>query len=162
MKQLSMYDQAQYDMHLANEQLVHAPAMTSTSQPTEYDAPADAEALDTRVTEIILSKQMTNNLQLVLPMLAHLNQDNRWLAWVNPPIQLLKQWQSKNGELSDDIMVLRSNQKLSAFELAKKALEAGTCHAVIVWSNGLTSSELRALDLASRKGKSHGIVLRYR
>ena len=115
------------------------------------------------VTEIILTKEKADCIQLLLPMLTHLNQDQRWLAWVDPPIQLLKQWgQEHDTSATEDIMILRSNDNHSAFELTEKALKAGTCHAVIVWTDKLSNEEFYKLESASSQGDSHGIILRYR
>lgn len=182
MKQLSMYD-----THI-NDEITGAPLVASIPETSSAKAlplatqvesadntilldktelqkdksESNDQALETRVTEIILSRDMANNLQLILPMLAHLNQENRWLAWVNPPIPLLKQWQHKPGLSIEDIMVLRSDLKTTAFEIARKALKAGSCHAVIVWADDLSQDQLDHLDKASLEGGSHGIVLRYR
>jgi len=121
------------------------------------------EVHEANVTEIILTRDKADCIQLLLPMLTHLNQDHRWLAWVDPPIQLLKQWgQEHDTSATEDIMILRSNDNHSAFELTEKALNAGTCHAVIVWTDKLSNEEFYKLESASSKGDSHGIILRYR
>ena len=122
-----------------------------------------AEPVQANVTEIIITKDQADKFQMLLPMLTQLNQEERWLAWVDPPIQLLKQWRSKTDHsLSDDIMIIRSDEKSPALELTKKALRAGTCHAVIVWTEHLSQDQFNALEEASAEGNSHGIVLRYR
>jgi len=115
------------------------------------------------VTEIIIAKDKVDSIQLLLPMLTKLNQDKRWLAWIDPPIQLLKQWRKNHNELAtEEIMILRSSEQNSAFDLSKKALEAGTCHAVIAWTKVLNQTEFSQLEDASSTGNSHGIILRSR
>ena len=115
------------------------------------------------VTEIIIAKDKVDSIQLLLPMLTKLNQDKRWLAWIDPPIQLLKQWRKSHNELAtEEIMILRSSEQNSAFDLSKKALEAGTCHAVIAWTKVLNQTEFSQLEAASSTGHSHGIILRSR
>jgi len=115
------------------------------------------------VTEIIIAKDKVDSIQLLLPMLTKLNQDKRWLAWIDPPIQLLKQWQNSHDEFAtEEIMILRSSDHISAFDLSKKALEAGTCHAVIAWTKVLNQTEFSQLETASSIGNSHGIILRSR
>ena len=163
MKQLSIYETDYVNSlhHLAEtskpELNICKPTFTEqTSEPKQ-------EIHEANVTEIILTKDKANCIQLLLPMLTHLNQDHRWLAWVDPPIQLLKQWgQQHDTSATEDIMILRSNNSHSAFELTEKALNAGTCHAVIVWTNKLNNEEFSKLEAASSKGDSHGIILRYR
>jgi cell division inhibitor SulA len=174
MKQLSIYeDLERYNNHsyatdhdstcgnnaLANNSVSTAlPATKSTDN--NAIAPAKVEA---NVTEIIIAKDKADNVQMLLPMLTHLNQDKRWLAWIDPPMQLLKQWREKtHGMMNDDIMVVRSDNKTPALELTQKALKAGTCHAVIVWTEKLSNEQFEALESASAVGNSHGIVLRYR
>jgi cell division inhibitor SulA len=125
-------------------------------------AATEANAKLGNVTEIILSPTMANSFQILLPMLTQLNQENRWLAWVNPPAELVHSWRQQAGIASDEIMILRSNKKISAFELAQRALNAGTCHAVVTWTSGLSVTELSQLEIASYNGNSHGLVLRLR
>jgi len=140
-----------------------AALMAEESFKTEQNFESDAEVHEANVTEIILTRDKADCIQLLLPMLTHLNQDHRWLAWVDPPIQLLKQWgQEHDTSATEDIMILRSNDNYSAFELTEKALNAGTCHAVIVWTDKLSNEEFSKLESASSKGDSHGIILRYR
>lgn len=45
------------------------------------------------VTEIILPEGQVENFQLLLPMLTQLNQEKRWLAWIDPPQALVSKWQ---------------------------------------------------------------------
>jgi len=175
MKQLSIYEQDYLDSlhHLAeateaietvektkSEDNICTPSFTESATKPKAN---EAEAHEANVTEIILTKDKADCIQLLLPMLTHLNQDQRWLAWIDPPIQLLKQWgQEHDKSATEDIMILRSNDSHSAFELTEKALNAGTCHAVIVWTNNLNNDEFSKLEAASSKGDSHGIILRYR
>lgn len=136
---------------------------TTDSNVVTHSAPARAN-----VTEIIISEGMADTIQMILPMLTQLNQEERWLAWIDPPIELLKQWKTQlyMGEHpslnTDQIMVLRSDDKHAALDLTQRALKTGTCHAAIVWTKGLNHEEFNVLERASMQGKSHGIVLRYR
>lgn len=115
------------------------------------------------VTEIVLANDKVDSIQLILPMLINLHQESRWLAWIDPPIQLLKAWQKKHNEKAlNDVMILRSNENLSVFELSHRALSAGTCHAVIAWTNNLSTTEFTKLEAASSAGNSHGIILKSR
>lgn len=123
---------------------------------------SDESHSEPNVTEIIIAKNKADNMQLLLPMLTHLNNENRWLAWIDPPMELLKKWRSESNNDGRDIMVLRSDEGMSATAIAEKALAAGTCHAVILWTNGLNSSSFDKLEKASATGDSHCIVLRNR
>jgi cell division inhibitor SulA len=138
----------------AQHNLALAP-VEDANQPLTHIAKAN-------VTEIIIAKDKADSVQLLLPMLTKLNQEKRWLAWIDPPMELLRKWQQQSGTSGNDIMVLRSSTQHSAINLCEKALAAGTCHAVILWTELLSNEAFGKLESASAKGDSHGIVLRAR
>lgn len=114
------------------------------------------------VTEIILPEGQVENFQLLLPMLTQLNQEKRWLAWIDPPQSLVSKWQTMRGIVAGELLVLRSTADYPARELAERALSAGTCHAVVMWTRKLGREALASLEQASARGNSHGVVLRQR
>src|SRR6056297_3638259 len=114
------------------------------------------------VTEIIMPEGQVENFQLLLPMLTQLNQEKRWLAWIDPPQSLVGKWQKMRGIVAGELLVLRSTPEHPAGDLAERALSAGTCHAVVMWTQKLGRKSLSALEQASAKGNSHGVVLRQR
>ncbi|MGC8119417.1 cell division inhibitor SulA [Marinobacter sp. VGCF2001] len=114
------------------------------------------------VTEIILPEEQVENFQLLLPMLTQLNQEKRWLAWIDPPQSLVAKWQKMHGIVAGEILVLRSTTEFPAQDLAERALGAGTCHAVVLWTQKLGRAALETLQTASARGNSHGVVLRQR
>lgn len=114
------------------------------------------------VTEIILPEGQVENFQLLLPMLTQLNQEKRWLAWIDPPQALVSKWQKMHGIVAGELLVLRSTAEYPAQELAQRALSAGTCHAVVMWTSKLRKSAFESLQSAAAKGNSHGVVLRQR
>lgn len=114
------------------------------------------------VTEVILPPGQVENFQLLLPMLTQLNQERRWLAWIDPPHALVSKWQTMHGIVANELLVLRSTRDYSAFELAERALGAGTCHAVVMWTSRLSRTDFAALEQASAEGRSHGVILRSR
>lgn len=138
--------------HCLNSNLAHAKTEAT-------DAPEQAQA---NVTEIIIAREKADSVQMILPMLNHLNQEERWLAWIDPPMELLKKWKDQTPLQTSEIMIIRSDEKSDALSLTKKALKAGTCHAVIVWTEQLSNRDFEELELASAQGNSHGIALRYR
>lgn len=114
------------------------------------------------VTEIILPEGQVDNVQLLLPMLTQLNQEKRWLALIDPPQSLVSKWQKMQSIITAELLVLRSTADFSAQQLAERALCAGTCHAVVLWTNKLGRSAFESLQKASAQGDSHGVVLRHR
>jgi len=145
-----------------NEAFTQQDLLATSTHSIDSHLEQEAKQPEANVTEIIIARSQTDSVQMLLPMLTRLNQERRWLAWIDPPIELLKKWkQERNTEL-DEIMVLRSNDDTSSFELCEKALAAGTCHAVILWTHGLSNENFEHLERASIEGDSHGIVLRSR
>lgn len=115
------------------------------------------------VTEIIMPAGQVENMQLLLPMLTQLNQERRWLAWIDPPQALMHKWQQMHGIVAGELLVLRSSGQHDALTIAERALAAGTCHAVVMWTAGaLGTTAFSKLQSASATGNSHGVVLRQR
>lgn len=114
------------------------------------------------VTEIILPPGQVENFQLLLPMLTRLNREKRWLAWIDPPQALVSKWQKMHGIEAGQLLVLRSTDALPARQLAERALRAGTCHAVVVWTEKPGRETLASLQKASAEGNSHAVILRQR
>lgn len=123
---------------------------------------ARESAPQANVTEIILPAKQIENFQLLLPMLTQLNTEERWLAWIDPPAELVQKWQQHHGIIQRQLLILRSSTQHSAETLAEKALAAGTCHAVVLWTSGLSRQDASRLEDASLKGRSHGVILRQR
>ena len=99
------------------------------------------------------------NFQLLLPMLTQLNQERRWLAWIDPPQELVSKWQTMHGIVANELLVLRSSRDYSAYELAERALGAGTCHAVVMWTRRLSGQAFSALEQA-KSGRAFGVSVR--
>ncbi|MBB5321286.1 cell division inhibitor SulA [Marinobacter oulmenensis] len=129
---------------------------------TTAGAARKPETFKGNVTEIILPEGQVENFQLLLPMLTQLNQEKRWLAWIDPPQELVSKWQKMHGIVANELLVLRSSTEYPALQLAERALGAGTCHAVILWTSRLGKPAFESLQRASAKGRSHGVILRHR
>lgn len=142
------------------------PATAASERRSVIRARRSAEPTEAKVsgnvTEIILPEGQVENFQLLLPMLTQLNQEKRWLAWIDPPQALVSKWQKMHGIVAGELLVLRSTPDYSAQELAERALSAGTCHAVVMWTRKLGRAAFESLQKASAEGSSHGVVLRQR
>ncbi|MFL1406210.1 cell division inhibitor SulA [Marinobacter sp. M1N3S26] len=149
----------------ARPRRLHAGASPVPSDPVRAGGAGEVPetgASRANVTEVILPPGQVENFQLLLPMLTQLNQERRWLAWIDPPQELVSKWQTMHGIVASELLVLRSTRDYSAFELAERALGAGTCHAVVMWTSRLSSRDFGALERASAQGQSHGVILRTR
>jgi cell division inhibitor SulA len=115
-----------------------------------------------KITEIIMQDDHEYNFQLLMPLLAQLSQDERWFAWIAPPLKLPKAWLKQAGIDLNKVMMLMPSENHGIYELAQQALKAGTCHAVISWPGALNDQELKGLEAAAKTGHSHGILIRPR
>lgn len=157
MEQLSFNQNLAYASGAMTESVVKVSSVTLAPTPAPVKGPATGN-----VTEIIMPEGQVENFQLLLPMLTQLNQEKRWLAWIDPPQSLVSKWQKMRGIVAGELLVLRSTPEHPAGELAERALSAGTCHAVVMWTRKLGRRSLAALEEASARGNSHGVVLRQR
>lgn len=165
-------EQLSFNQNLAYSQAAmgyQAPARSSGGTSVVRTGPARSRRADPatapvvgNVTEIILPEGQVENFQLLLPMLTQLNQEKRWLAWIDPPQALVSKWQKMHGIVTGELLVLRSTPDYPARQLAERALSAGTCHAVVMWTRKLGREALETLQKASAQGNSHGVVLRQR
>ncbi|MBY6070726.1 LexA family transcriptional regulator [Marinobacter salsuginis] len=162
-------EQMSFNQNLAynpNALSCSVPATAARERRSVIRARRSPESTETKVsgnvTEIILPQGQVENFQLLLPMLTQLNQEKRWLAWIDPPQALVSKWQKMHGIVAGELLVLRSTSDYSAQELAERALSAGTCHAVVMWTRKLGRAAFESLQKASAEGNSHGVVLRQR
>lgn len=113
------------------------------------------------ITEIIMRGKAWNNVQTLLPLLAKLSHDQRWLAWVAPP-QLLPKAQLKAAGFDlDKIILLKPDAQHDTLSLAHQALKSGTCHAVISWFGSLEDDLLNGLTQAAEAGNSRAFLIRH-
>jgi cell division inhibitor SulA len=138
------------------------PRRPGIETPPATARPATRTSLDGKLTEIITHDNDLSSMPLLMPLLAQLSRDDRWFAWVAPPALLPKTLLTEAGIDLGKVILLQPDSAHSAFDLAKRALSAGTCHAVISWPGYLSEFELKALEQAAACGHSHGILIRGR
>ena len=137
------------------------PVLPGLIRPTMAARPYQ-NALAGKVTEIVVQSSDSEQMTMLLPLLAQLSKDNRWFAWIAPPTTLPKALLEAAGIDLSKIMLLQPDQNHSTYQLACQALKAGTCHAVITWPGALSDEQLTGLETAAENGQSHGIVIRDR
>jgi cell division inhibitor SulA len=113
------------------------------------------------ITEIIMRGEAWNNVQTLLPLLAQLSHDQRWLAWVAPPKLLPKAQLRAAGFDLDKIILLKPDAQHDTMSLAQQALKSGTCHAVISWFGTLADDQLNDLAQAAELGNSRAFLIRH-
>ncbi|MEM7465309.1 MAG: translesion DNA synthesis-associated protein ImuA [Pseudomonadota bacterium] len=117
------------------------------------------------LTEILFSQQGIGALRLLLPSLAAMSREDRWLIWVCPPhIPYVPTLQSYDIDLQrlliiepEDEIEANSDYKLWVFE---QALRFPECGMAMVWLDDVNMISLRKLQLACELGKTCGVMFR--
>lgn len=117
------------------------------------------EHIEGRVTEILLHNSSVCLQPLLLPMIAGLSREDRWLVLINPPHDITREALEIAGACTRHILVLNTVSPDQAEPLCARALAAGTCHTVITWCSG-TAPALDQLNQAAGQGDALGILVR--
>lgn len=113
------------------------------------------------LTEIMLTNAGLGELRLLLPALAQLQKEKRWVALIDPPyIPYAPAWQAGGLDLSR-VLWVRTQGAHDHLWAVEQALRAGTCGAVLSWPGTTpTFQQLRRLQLAAEHGNSWAVVFR--
>jgi len=113
------------------------------------------------LTEILAGRDGIGELRLVMPALAVLGREGRWVVWVNPPyVPYAPALAAHELDLSR-LMVVSAPGRESLWA-AEQALRHPACGAVLVWAPGvfLDMRSLRRLQLAAETAGACGLVFR--
>jgi protein ImuA len=117
------------------------------------------------LTEILSSATGIGALRLVLPALAKLSREGRWIIWVAPPHVPYSPALHGHGldltrvlvvELPEDQASTRV-QTLWAYE---QALRFSDCGAALLWQDTISNLRLRRLQVAAAASSTWGLVFR--
>lgn len=114
------------------------------------------------LTEITYNQLLTSNSTLITSIFGSLMQDNRWLAWVKLPHQIKKSDFIALGIDSRKVLSLKPDHKFSSYDLALKALQAGTCQTVVVNAEELSDNDLIILEIAAKTSNSIVLLMKIR
>jgi len=112
------------------------------------------------LTEILFDRDGGGELGLVMPALAALSRQGRWIAWVAPPyVPYAPALVALGMDLSRNLLIhpRRQDEALWAVE---QALRSGTCGAVLAWPRLCDPRALRRLQLAAEAGACLGLLFR--
>lgn len=114
------------------------------------------------VTELVLTSESSDQLHLLLPMLAYLshNSGDRWITWVSPKY-LSRDLLLAYGVNINCIRLIHSQDE-NPLWLIWEALASGTSNTVIASPGRLNEKELLQLEVAATKGECQGLLLRAR
>lgn len=114
------------------------------------------------LTEILMPRQGIGALRLLMPALARLSHENRWICWVAPPhIPYAPALVSAGIDLSRVLLVHPKAQQDGLWAV-EQSLRSGNCGAVLAWPTLDDSTVLRRLQLAAEAGDALGFLFRSR
>ncbi len=112
------------------------------------------------LTEILLPQEGIGELRLLMPALARLAQQKRWLAWIAPPyIPYAPALKACGVDLSK-VLLVHPKAQSDHWWAIEQALRSGTCGAVLAWVHDADPQRLRRLQLAAEAGNAWGILFR--
>jgi len=99
-------------------------------------------------------------LELVVPAMAELSREDRWLAWVAPPyIPYAPALAFRHIDLAR-VLLIRPRDEKSELWTLEQTLRSGACSAVLAWTAGLDVAALRRLQLAATAGNALAVLFR--
>ena len=115
------------------------------------------------ITEIVLSQQSPQPLQLVLPMLAHLSRGDqqRWITWISRQ-RLERRLLQAYGVDSAKLRLVYPTREADILWITWEALAAGNSHTVVASPGRISEQQFSQLDQAACQGEARGIMLRSR
>lgn len=112
------------------------------------------------LTELLVPGEGIGALQLLMPALAQLSRERRWIAWVAPPyVPYAPALAAAEVDLSRQLLVHPKADSDGLWAL-EQTLRSGTCGAVLAWPLAGDGRVLRRLQLAAEAGESCGFLFR--
>jgi len=112
------------------------------------------------LTEIRYRESAIGELSLLMPMLARLSEQRRWILWVAPPFIPYAPTLSRWGVDITRVLVVHPKQVRDLLWTLEQGLKNGGCAAVLGWLDEVDTDSLRRLKLAAEQGNSQGILFR--
>ena len=112
------------------------------------------------LTELLVPHEGIGALQLVLPALARLSHEPRWIAWVAPPYMPYAPALEAAGVNTARLLRVYPRAGAGGLATVEACLRAGTCSAVLAWPVTGELQALRRLQRAAAQGNSWGVLFR--
>lgn len=110
------------------------------------------------LTELLTNQHGIGELRLLLPALARLSQQEKWLVLVAPPHQPFAPGFESLGVNLARLIVVNTRSDSESLWATERCLRSGSCAAVVTWPGSGAQPALRRLQLAAEEGKSFGVV----
>jgi hypothetical protein len=111
------------------------------------------------LVEIISPHWGMGELQLLIPLMRSVVEQNRWILWISPPYLLYAPALIQAGIDIGKVLVVQLNASCKdALWSMEKALQTESCGLVLAWQNWLPGKVVRRLQLAAQTGKTLGVL----
>jgi hypothetical protein len=114
------------------------------------------------LTELFIERQGIGELRLLMPALARLSRERRWLAWIAPPHVPYAPALAAHGIELSRVLVVRPRAPTDHLWALEQGLRSNGCSAVLGWPGALDDRRLRRLQLAAEAGNTVGLLFRHR
>ena len=108
------------------------------------------------LTELQVPREGAGELSMLLPALAQVSREHRWVVFVAPPYLPYAPALGQAGIDLSRYMLVRVQSLESRLWAIEQALRSGACGAVLFWAHGLDEHHLRRLQLAAIEGDAMG------
>lgn len=112
------------------------------------------------LTEILHAHTGIGELSLLMPMLARLSRQNKWIALIAPPYLPYAPALVGHGVNLSRLLLIHPGNATDALWAVEQTLRSGTCAAVLAWPRRADAKSLRRLQLAAATGRSLGLIFR--
>lgn len=112
------------------------------------------------LTEILIARAGVGEVNLLLPAVAKITQQKRWLAFVAPPHLPYAPALHQTGVDLSRVLLVHPSARHDALCAVEQALRAGTCGVVLAWLAHADFTTLRRLQAAAEAGNSWAVVFR--
>jgi len=106
----------------------------------------------------LLGERPADGFGLVLPALARLSAQSRWLLLVDPPLQPFAPALAAQGVGLERLVLVSAGARCAW--AAEQGLRSGACAAVLLWGGRWDATALRRLQLAAAAGEALAFLFR--
>lgn len=114
------------------------------------------------LTEILMPQHGIGALRLLMPALASVSKEGRWICWVAPPYIPYAPALLGCGVDLSRVLLVHPKGHQDGLWAVEQSLRSGTCSAVLAWPALDDSTALRRLQLAAEVGNAMGFLFRPR
>ena len=108
------------------------------------------------LVELIPQQEGIGEFSILLPALARLSKDERWVALINPPYIPYAPALAHAGIDLAKVVVVRATGATNILWSMEQTLRSGACSAVLGWPTSINERAIRRLQLATEAGHALG------